>query len=550
MPTAGVRALLRHFFHTLLGKGTRPTFDARSPRDLARLLAKFDLPAPADDARHARGPGVADRVREVYQLRADVREVFPLGLTPAQLHDYGDWLLRYGRSEYAFDADEVLRFLYEQAEDPSKGLGETYLLTPEWQHAVPDAFTEHGWRELKRWLTRRYRDHVGRWVRAAERPPHATVPANGATINLLGHFKYESGLQEEILRQAETLSQHGFHTYLRDLPVSFPRVVNPDRRYLDPELGDITIIKLGAQLRLDQAYRRAGWHPRPGVYRIVCWSWEVEEFPPAAVEGAAGLASEVWTVSEFCARSVRRAMPGVPVHTMPVVIPPSPVEWRPRADFGLPDGRFLFLFAFDMASGMERKNPLGLIRAFRLAFAPAEPVHLALKVSRGREHPNEFARLAREADAAGVTVIDRVVPRPEVQSLLAACDSYVSLHRSEGFGMTMAEAMLLGKPTIATGYSGNLDFMTAENSYLVDAHRVSLDRDCPPYAKGCTWSEPSVEHAARLMRQVYERRDEALAVAARGRAAVEAGLSPAAVARRMLARINDIRSHPVRRRPE
>jgi glycosyltransferase involved in cell wall biosynthesis len=479
----------------------------------------------------------------VYQLRADVREVFPLGLTPAQLGDYGDWLLRYGRAEYGFDPDEIVRFLLDQADDPSKGLGETYLLTPEWQRAVPDALTDRGWRDLKWWLAGRYRGQVGRWLRAAERPAGPAGPADPSTaINLLGHFKYESGLQEEVLRQAEALAEHGFTTCLRDLPVSFPVVIDPGRRYLDPEAGDITIIKLGAHLPLDRAYRRAGWHPRPGVYRVVCWSWEVEEFPRAAVDGAAGLADEVWAVSEFCAASIRRAMPGVPVHTMPVVVRPPAFEPRPRSAFGLPDGRFLFLFAFDMASGMERKNPLGLIRAFRRAFSPAEPVHLALKVSRGRDHPGDYARLTRQAAAAGVTVIDRVMPRAEVPALLAACDCYVSLHRSEGFGMTMAEAMALGKPTVATGYSGNLDFMTAENSYLVDARRVALDRDHPPYPKGCTWSEPSEDHAARQMRRVYDRPVEAAAVAARGRATVEALLSPAAGARRMLARIADIRS--------
>lgn len=528
-------SLLRRVLATIRGAGTGPM------PDLARLCARFGLPPPAAP-RAARGAAAADRVRAVYQLRADLREAFPLGLTPAQLDDYGDWLLRHGRPEYGFTPDEVVRFLRDQAADPSRGLSETYLLSPEWQRAVPDGLTERGWGDLKRWLAGRYRGGADRWVRAAERPLDVVAHESGTpSVNLLGHFTYESGLQEEACRQAEVLARHGFATYLRDLPVGLPRVAG-GRRFLDPELGDITIVKLGAHLPLDQAYRRAGWHPRPGVYRVVCWSWEVEEFPRAAVEGAAGLADEVWAVSEFCARSVRAAMPGVPVHTMPVVIAAHPFERRPRSYFHLPDDRFLFLFMFDMASGLERKNPLGLIRAFRTAFPPAAPVHLALKVSRGAEHPEAFARLAREAAAAGVTVIDRVMDRADVQALLALCDAYVSLHRSEGFGMTMAEAMLMGKPTVATGYSGNLDFMAEGNSYLVHARRGVLDRDHPPYARGCTWAEPSVVHAALLMRRVYERRDEAAAVAARGRAAVEAKLSPAAVARRMLARIADIRS--------
>jgi len=165
----------------LRSKKTLPRFDPRAKRDLARLLAKFDLPIPEGDPRVNRGPNAADRVREVYQLRADVRDVFPLGLTPAQLGDYGDWLLRYGRSEYGFTADEILCFLFDQADDPSKGLEETYLLAPEWQCAVPDAFTEHGWDALQRWLTKRYCDRVGRWIRSAQQPARYRVQAPPAS---------------------------------------------------------------------------------------------------------------------------------------------------------------------------------------------------------------------------------------------------------------------------------------------------------------------------------------------------------------------------------
>lgn len=359
-------------------------------------------------------------------------------------------------------------------------------------------------------------------------------------INLLGHFKYDSGLQEEVLQQAAALNDLGYRTFLRDVPVSYPRDPADGGRFTDPEAGGVTVVKLGAQLPLDEAYRRAGLHPRPGVYRIVCWSWELEDFPREAVERA-GLADEVWAVSEFCAESIRRAMPGTPVFAMPTVAAAHVFEPKPRAHFGLPDDRFLFLFLFDMASGMERKNPLGLIAAFRRAFPAGEPVHLAIKVSRGHAHPAEFAELRRAADAAGVTLIDRILPRAEVQALLATCDSYVSLHRSEGLGLTMAEAMLLGKPTVGTAYSGNLDFMTDDNSFLVRYERVKLARDYPPYPRGCVWAEPSVEHAAEQMRRVFADRAGAAAVAARGRATVAAVLSREAAAKRMAARLAEIK---------
>src|SRR5205823_5484554 len=156
-----------------------------------------------------------------------------------------------------------------------------------------------------------------------------------------------------------------------------------------------------------------------------------------------------------------------------------------------------------------RTAPAGGRRAPRAGVRPTDPVHRAIKVSRGEKHPAEFARLRRAAAAAGVTLLDRLLPRGEVLALLATCDAYVSRHRSEGFGFTMAEAMLLGKPTLATAYSGNLDFMTADNGFLVDYDRVTIAEDLPPYPRGGVWAEPSVAHAAELMRRVVDRPAEA-----------------------------------------
>jgi glycosyltransferase involved in cell wall biosynthesis len=598
----------RRICDALRGETAATFFDPYSPRDLARLLDEFDIPVLTADPRPA-DPEAArsafDRVRQVYELRPDVREVFPLGLTPAQRGEYAAWLFRHGRTEYGLRDDDILCYLFTLADDPTCGLGDTYLLSSEWQRTVPQGLTAAGWDDLKRWLRQRHPDRVGRWLRSAKRPAKsdellAADPSR--TINLLGHFKYDSGLQEEALQHATALEQAGYRVCLRDVPIAYPREWRDGGRFTNPELGGVTLIKTGANEPLDGIYQRAGLHPRPGVYRVACWSWELEEWPRNTAERS-GLADEVWTPSEFCAAAARAAMPGKPVHAMQPAVTLPDFAPRPRGDFGLPTDRFLFLFVFDMASGMERKNPLGLIRAFRRAFRPDEPVHLAIKVSRGQNHPEEFAELRRAAglivpgcsaasqppssppptvgevadrrSAGGgaekafewgqppptrpapradlphegggedplrsqVTLIDRVMPRVDVGALLATCDSYVSLHRSEGFGFTMAEAMLLGKPTVATGYSGNLDFMTAENSFLVRFERVALDRDYPPYPTGGAWAQPSEEHAAELMRHVFEDRADAAAVAARGRETVARFLSREAAAQRMTARLAEI----------
>jgi glycosyltransferase involved in cell wall biosynthesis len=195
-----------------------------------------------------------------------------------------------------------------------------------------------------------------------------------------------------------------------------------------------------------------------------------------------------------------------------------------------------------MMSVMERKNPYGLIKAFRTAFPGGENVSLVLKTSFGDRHPALMYQLRTAAEAAGVTVIDAVFTQDETVSLIDMCDCYVSLHRSEGLGLTMAEAMLLGKPVIATSYSGNVDFMTSANSLLVDYELVRLEQDVPPYEAGCVWAEPSVEHAASLMRRVYENPAWAAEFGAKAALDVQAYVSLDTAGQRVARRLEEIRS--------
>ena len=222
-----------------------------------------------------------------------------------------------------------------------------------------------------------------------------------------------------------------------------------------------------------------------------------------------------------------------------------PVKPLPKKYFGL-DERFLFFFMFDISSVMERKNPLGLFRAFRRAFPKGE-AQLVVKATRGESFPEDTATLRKAAEKAEVTLIERLLPRDEVMGLMAACDCYVSLHRSEGVGLTMAEAMLMGKPVVATGYSGNLDFMNDDVSLLVDHRMVPLGRDIGPYPAEASWAEPSEEHAAELMRRVFEARDEATRMGERAREHAMSVLSLDAAAKRMATRVQEINEERRRR---
>jgi hypothetical protein len=201
----------------------------------------------------------------------------------------------------------------------------------------------------------------------------------------------------------------------------------------------------------------------------------------------------------------------------PVVVPETAPEIG-RPELGLPEDRYVFLFCLDLLSVVERKNPVGAIEAFKQAFSPGEGPVLVVKTTNGnsREMDLEMVRYAASG-RPDVVVMDGDFPRPRLGSLMDAADCYVSLHRSEGFGLTMAESMALGKPVIATAYSGNLEFMTDENSFLVPFSWTRVPEGAGPYPAGTRWAEPDIGAAAAMMRTVVESPEIAAPVAERGR---------------------------------
>jgi len=203
----------------------------------------------------------------------------------------------------------------------------------------------------------------------------------------------------------------------------------------------------------------------------------------------------------------------------------------------LPPG-FYFMFMFDYFSTPRRKNPAGVIEAFKRAFTPGEGPQLLIKTIHGAARPRASEELRHAAAGrTDVHVIDCALSSAAKNALLMECDCYVSLHRSEGYGLTLAECMALGKPVIGTGYSGNLDFMSPANSYLVDYEMTTVGHGVEIYPPEGRWAEPDLDHAAALMRGIHADPDAARARGLRAQRDIAASLSPEAVGRIARARL-------------
>jgi glycosyltransferase involved in cell wall biosynthesis len=491
-----------------------------------------------DHVRAAFAGPRGDRARRVFATRTDVRELFPLGLTPAGRGPFLDWALAHGRRECDVSAEELLWCLLEADETPDRGLVHHYLLDVDWQRAVPNALTPGGWPNLVRHVTARY-GLTGRWPKRL-RLPNDVVSAwpDRPGANVLAHFRYASGLQEAAFAVVNGLHAVGLATSRRDLPTTAPFDWRDRDPYLGTERFDTTITVAAVNTFADEWLPRAGLAPRAGVKRVAVWYWELDRVPES-YRSRLTWPDEVWAPTEFLAKGFREAVSCPVVPVLPGLSLPSFAR-KPKSSFGLPDDRFLFLFSFDMGSVMRRKNPLAAIEAFRRAFRPDDRVHFAIKVSRGESRPANLAVLRKTCDEAGVTLIDEVMNREDVLALLAAADCYVSPHRAEGLGLGLAESTLLGVPTIATNYSGNVDFMTADTSYLVDCDLVPIGPDpCPhdPYPPDGQWAAPRIDHLASQMRRAFDEKDETLAMARRAKTHAETLFTPGAFGRRMAERI-------------
>ena len=545
----------------------------------------------------------AARARQYYFWREDLRTAFPLALLPAGRRNFAGWMLEH-REDSQLRLEEVWWLLLQCAEDPAGELVRTYLFTPKWQEVHPEGLTLFGQDRFAAWLSSHYDlPDDTEWLkpqawpirhgaveqirlayatrdgwrlahpRAFRTEPEARAflawlakDASGLSqehrawcaarlqdgtaaglaapgANVIGHFCYVSGLRVSVEAMAEAIEMAGGGVTRRDMRTG-PSDDPHHSGFGGLEPHDITVIHIQPEPFFSRAFARSDLIERtPRTYRIAYWYWELEAVPASWGETALAV-DEIWAATNFVADGLRKISP-VPVRTLFPGVRIGAFTPRSRQAFGLrgrEEGRFAFLFSFHMSSVMERKNPLGLIRAFRQAFTSEEPVDLVLKTTSFGGQAAQVEELRAAAAGANISVLDQVLTPGETLSLMDACDAYVSLHRSEGLGLTIAEAMLLGKPVIATRYSGNLHFMDDGNSLLVDYDLVQLGRSVPPYDESAHWAEPSIGHAAQLMRRLYEDRTLARELGAAAQRDARVRLAPAAAGKCIVERLAEIKA--------
>lgn len=274
----------------------------------------------------------------------------------------------------------------------------------------------------------------------------------------------------------------------------------------------INLVAINADM-FEQWVDRWGSTFAPDAYTIGLWAWELETFP-AWMYHALAHVDEIWALSEFNAQAFR-SVTDRPVHVFPVPASPTPRHPRPALE-GLDAGRDYFLFVFDYLSEVERKNPCGLIGAYREAFPGDDGPALVIKSLNGEQRRTERERVRSAASGhPGVFLIEEYLPAEQLHGLMQHALAFVSLHRSEGLGLGLMESMAQGTPVIATGYSGNLEFMNAENSLLIPYTLVPATESAGYYAGLGSWAEPDRAAAAAAMRRLAAAPEEARALGRR-----------------------------------
>lgn len=467
-----------------------------------------------------RRPRVPRLAMEMYRRRADLLRAFPDPLG-ADREGMALWYSTSGRKEYQLPEIVVRPVL----------------------HSLP--WRKQAWARL--WWERQRRrgrsvpsptPHPPAVAVFGTRAPRALCPEG---MNVVGWATAPTGVGEACRGSLLALEEAGI-----------PRALWPLDGRLDGAPGavaegaaqglpyEVTLFHVNADM-METVVRRLPRSFIAGRFRIGYWFWELSYLPLTFTEAFRHV-DEVWAPSRFCQDAFHPLSP-VHVRWMPPAVEPTEALPVDRESLGIDPETFLFFFAFDALSVPERKNPTGLLRAFgRVAQRCRKPVHLLLKINHAEFEQEYVARIQTLADLLPVTLLTGTLTRQELDRLTATCDAYVALHRSEGLGLPLIEAMFLGKPVVATGYGGVTDFLDDETGFVVPYRLTTLAKSEGPYPAGAVWAEPDIEQAAELMLALVKNPQSAASKIEAARRRVHALYAPKAAGerfRRELARIRE-----------
>jgi glycosyltransferase involved in cell wall biosynthesis len=532
------------------------------PFSIDNQLKKY-LKGPASDVEQDAVVHITCGLKAAWQARQDLQEAYDVNLREGRL-GLVTWWLAYGHREHDFlEIDEQLKeYLGEPADevpqDARKLMPRLLLMLYNSRRDLRESFdlgTSEGRAGLAEWWSSEgqrefgwYGDEHGSGVELGSdktieigdgsenrmRADSSRTKTFGARnrygVNLVGFARGELGIGEDVRMGAAALSCTDVPFCVYDgLPPSmlFSRASDKRIEKLMVE-RPIYATNILCMTGIDVLYYLL--YSGPELFRdrnnIGAWPWELPQWPKS-LEDAYRLVDEIWASSRYTADAYRESSP-VPVQHMTMAVKIEEVPDLPRADFGLPDDCFLFLFAFDGLSGFYRKNPQAVVTAFVRAFHKSnKDVRLVLKSMNAGFNPTGWSMLAKLAEKDDrIILINEAFTRSQTVGLFNVCDAYVSLHRAEGFGRTIAEAMLLGKPVIVTNHSGNTDFTTVQTAFLVDGPLVRLGPMDYPFGEGQYWCEPDIDQAALHMRTCFFDKEGTAQIARAGKRFVQDNHNP------------------------
>lgn len=361
-------------------------------------------------------------------------------------------------------------------------------------------------------------------------------------LNILGYINKQFGLGEGVRSNIRSVAAANIPYAVNDFKGQISKDIlneNLDGLVLSEDNPyKINLIQINVD-NFDKVLNTSKPEYFAGKYNIGFWAWELDNFP-THFQSYIDMLDEIWVPSNFCVNAISK------VSTKPVLrfmhsieIPEVDFE---KEDFSLPTDKLIYLTMFDYHSSVHRKNPYATINAFRNAFGKnSKEATLVIKTSLGLEFPEVKSRLKDFVkNDSSIIIIEEILSREKLYGLMKISDVYVSLHRSEGFGLTMAEAMALQKPVIATAFSGNTEYMSLQDSFLIPYKLIPTDGNYIYPELHNTWADADINAASQVMRELADRPELRVEIGLKAKTAIDQTLSPIIIGTRIKERLDYI----------